>query len=331
MRFMTCLLCAVVGGVPVVAQQRAPFDGHPRVQVGVFSVQPDGSVGASASDGGGSANDQFTGAVLTDDCRVGAGSYTADTIPPWGRDAWIFRGRVLSVAPEQATIQLEWQRVRSAGAPVQSPIDSRQVTVPIDQLLTLESIGPAPPDSRCASSTKVFGVRYAPFLVPRTAGSGIGTAQAGAGEAVGSIPAAQFDAELWLIRSVPGQPENVVPVTARVANASANFDFGSVQAPVVGGVVDVRVTGQLKIVRVSGPQVSLVFLANSEAIFTPSTRPPRDRVTSPTKAQASVIRQLHAPDDVLEFVLPPLEVPGAPKMPDEFSVRVRLRPIKNPQ
>jgi hypothetical protein len=99
-----------------------------------------------------------------------------------------------------------------------------------------------------------------------------------------------------------------------------------VRVPVDGGTFDVRISGQLRIVRPEAATPLLMFRADRVATFTTSGQPPRDRVTRPIRGNAVVMRPWPGPDDVLEFEMPPLGDQGTVAVPDMFSVRVRLRP-----
>ncbi len=112
----------------------------------------------------------------------------------------------------------------------------------------------------------------------------------------------------------------------QLTGAVATFDFGSVPVPVSGGTLDVRISGRLQLVRPGTPKPMLMFRADRVVTFTSSRQPPRDPVTPPIKGNAVAMRPWPAPDDVLEFEMPPLEEQGGRATPDTFSVRLRLRP-----
>jgi hypothetical protein len=324
-RLFPLVLVVCAASAPLAGQAPVPAGAPPntlRVEVGVFGMQPDGSVGGYAVETAEVVDEQFVSAILSDECRRGAGQGFLPNVPAWGKDAWEIRGRVISLTPDQATIQLDWKRVRAAGAAVQQPTESRRLVLPLGQLLTLEAI-----PGTSAPCNSVFGARYMPAFSGRLASAGGRAGLSGAGGGVvSSVPS--FDAELWLVRGVPGKADTVVPTNVRVLGGVANFRFGSIQVQVPGGVVDVHVEGQLRILPGTGPQPVLIYKATRAAAFTPSARPARDRATPDPEGVAMVTRPLPGPDDVLEFEMPPLEVRGAPSVPDTFAVRLRLRPLK---
>ena len=130
--------------VLVLAATSAPHAQEPDnpsiVQVGVFKVVPDGSVRGYAVDTGERVNQSFATRVWVANggCRMGAGDRDA---PEGASDAWDVRGRVTSMSAEHATIQVEWSRVRTAGGVIDGPRSTRELTVPFNQLIALDSAG----------------------------------------------------------------------------------------------------------------------------------------------------------------------------------------------
>jgi hypothetical protein len=327
---MRLLLAALFSFVVVTAAVAQTSDGQPEnrlvVQVGVFSVRPDGSIGGYAVETGEADNEPLAGGIATDGCRFGA--WIGAGMPSWARDGWEIRGRVETLATDRATVQLEWKRVRSAGAVVEPAPESRALTLPLDQFVPLDEPVNNP---QCAPNSVAFGARYAhrllglgPFVRGTPARSG-GVAAGGSGAAVGG---AVYSAELWLVRRAPGTPESVVSTTVRVADGASAFEFVPVRVSVPGGTLVVRVNGQLRILRGTGSQPVLVFDAKRDATFTPLNKPPRDAAGPDPEGRASVTRPSPGPDDVLEFEMPPIALRGLPAPADTFAVRLRLKPAK---
>ncbi len=178
MRLPLVIVLTVLGTSLAKAQESTPPNQGPLiVQVGVMSVRPDGTVGGYAVSTGEKENADFGGGIVTDGCRFGAGdNWVGAAIPAWGMDAWEIRGKVIKLAPDQATVQLDWRRVRTAGRPVEETPHSTQLTLPAGQLSTLDTAGT---NSACVSQLSVFGARYAPKYPPGmsngpSAGSGVG-------------------------------------------------------------------------------------------------------------------------------------------------------------
>jgi hypothetical protein len=330
MRLLLVTLFSLIVVASAVAQTR---DGLPAnrliVQVGAFNVRPDGSIGGYAVETGEVDNERLVGGIATDGCRVGAGdSWIGAGMPAWAPDGWEIRGRVETLAADRAAIQLDWKRVRSAGAAVEQALESRALTLPLDQFVPLDEPVNNP---RCAPNSVVFGARYAhrfpstSTLVRATPARSGGVAAGGSGVAAG---ATVYSAELWLVRRAPGTPESVVSTAVRVANGVSAFEFVPMRVSVPGGTLVVHVNGQLQILRVTDSQPVLVFDAKRDATFTPSNRPPRDAAGPDPEGRASVTRPLPGPDDVLEFEMPPIALPGVPAPPGTFAVRLRLTPAK---
>jgi hypothetical protein len=166
MRLLVTALCSLMGAAPAVARlQQLPLENPITVQVGMFVLQPDGSSLGLAFGTNDRVFEPFASLLETDGCRFGASDKeAAGRLPATGRDAWRIDGRVISLSAEQATIQLDWQRVRAVGVNVEAPTESRQLTLPLNQLLTLEPI-PRLSDSACDFPPAVFGARYAPSPV----------------------------------------------------------------------------------------------------------------------------------------------------------------------
>ena len=154
------LLVLAAAGAPHAQES----DNPPIVQVGVFKVLQDGSVRGYAVDTGETVNQSFSTRVWVANggCRMGAGDRDA---PEGASDAWDVRGRVISMSAEHATIQVEWARVRTAGAVIDAPRSTRQLTVPFNQLIPLDSAGAATNDVdhrrllRCTVRSALSGQR----------------------------------------------------------------------------------------------------------------------------------------------------------------------------
>ena len=347
MRPMLGLLLTLIASGPVVAQ--AP-ENPPIVQVGVFRIQPDGSVGGYAVETGEAQGEVFAAGVAAGGCRFGAGRSWADQgLPEWAIDGWAIRGQVLSLAADQATIRLEWRRIRSSGSAVEQAPQARELTLPLGQLVALDSASAM--DSQCGPPSKAmtFGARFAARMPPGAirnfrrgaAGGGVSTgAISGSGGASGSgggsvrqvvgakpsVSVPPYDAELWLVHSVPGRPDRVVPATVRVTGGQATFTFATVAFDAPGGTMRVRVDGTVRILAPTAQQRLLMFEASREAIFAPSDRPSRDPV-GPDRQRLTASAPLPGPDDVLAYEMPPLEILDGPAVPDKFSIRLRLRAV----
>ena len=74
MRLLLVPLFAFVVIAPAVAQTREAQPANRLiVQVGVFNIRPDGSIGGYAVETGKDDNEQLAGGIATDGCKFGAG------------------------------------------------------------------------------------------------------------------------------------------------------------------------------------------------------------------------------------------------------------------
>lgn len=208
--------------------------------------------------------------------------------------------------------------------------------VPLDSGVTFANICGPP---------VVFGARFANRIEPTQlaqrgsgAARGAGKAAGGAGEPTGPVPPlVPYTAELWLVHSVPGRPDEVRPMTVNVLDGDASFAFPRVRRDLPEGTFDVVVNGRLFIRRVlnsgfSGAAPNIYTVAAARAVtFTPANRTPRDSSQPRLEDMenwSGIGSELPGPDDVIAYEMPPLNVPDAPSVPDKFSIRLRLRPIR---
>jgi hypothetical protein len=296
------------------------------VQVGVMNVLPDGKVGGYAVLTGEKDADEFGGGVIADACRSGAGdNWVAKTMPAWGTDAWEIRGKVIKLSADQATVQMDWRRVRSSGQATDEPLQSKVLTLPLGQLVTLDTTA-LDSNSACPSRSVIFGARYAPKY-PRSNGPSAGSSVTPAAGRPSNVNVPSYDAELWLVHAVAGRPDVVLPLLTRTNAGTAKFEFASVQVPIANGLLNVRINGQLRVATTT-PQPMLMFSATRSTTFAPSGRPARDTQAEVDRGNAAVSKRLPAPDDVIEFEMPPFELRGLPAVPDTFAIRLRIKPVK---
>lgn len=163
MRLILSTFCAVWIAVSFGSSAHAqqPASAKPAVvQVGLFALEPDGSVVALALGAHEDTFEPFAASLFSDGCNPGAGPVlSASNMPE--RDAWRIHGHVISLSKDRATVQLDWQKVRSSGATVSGPRQSQQLTLVIDQLTTFETLATSN-DPRCGFPKIVFGARYGP-------------------------------------------------------------------------------------------------------------------------------------------------------------------------
>jgi len=134
-------------------------------------------------------------------------------------------------------------------------------------------------------------------------------------------------AELWLVHSRPGRPDEVLMTTTLATSTVADFSFAPMTIQSTTGAVTVQVTGTVELGRDMSGTPKLVFGASRRATFTASARQPRDGGSSvESGGVASTIVAVPGPEEVLSFEMPPLQGAGLPTVPDKFAIRLRLSP-----
>jgi hypothetical protein len=351
------LAAQAVAGAP----QKPPAD--PVIQIGIFSLRPDGT------DQGAAYETSLTAESIqyVAGCAIGAGNRQA---PDEATDAWRLSGKVMSISPEEAVVQLNWQRIRADGVAVNSPGASVQLTLHPGDRVPLDSVS-RDATAQCPARTVSFEARYGvrPFAglfngqVPRgggitlgggrvssgTAGGGGATVHSGAGVGVGtgagggsgsgsgravhmpkirvgpSSEARQFDADLWLVRSAPGRTEEAAHQALSGVRGSAQYAFAPVSIETPRGTMNLQVTGVVRVTTDEAGAPQLVFITMRRLKFAPAVGGSRDTLPS-TIGSSTTTNPMPGPDDVLSFELPPLPAAnGQPAVPDQFSIRVRIR------
>ncbi|HSC25748.1 MAG TPA: hypothetical protein VLD67_00655 [Vicinamibacterales bacterium] len=331
--FVLAAAIAIGHGSSAQAQQRHPPE--PIVQIGVFSSNADGRNVASAFDTEPDLSSiVYVGRTV---CHLGAGYRQP---PADATGAWRFSGRMISKTPEEAVVQVTWQRLVENGNPANAGEISVQLTLLAGERVVLDPVAPVY-ESSCEAITAAFEARYMPRLSgSRTrmfgvgagsAVSGGGSASAGTGLASGGAGAAVrrhrdetrlFDIHLWLVHGFPGREDSVVHSVLRVTEQGGEFAFAPVAVETPTGPATLQVTG---IIELPGGS-RFVFSTNRTIRFGRSGQPPRD--PAPARAGSSrIVDRLPGPDEVLSFEMPPVQLNDGQTLPDQFSVRVRVRPV----
>jgi hypothetical protein len=154
-------------------------------------------------------------------------------------------------------------------------------------------------------------------------GGGISGVRAGA-RAIGAQANSDPDllnVELWLVHSVPGAEEQTVYQTLRSSREGAVFAFAPRSIATPEGAITVQVTGSFS-TRDSPGGTRLIFATERRVSFGPVRG-----ASSDEQGTSRLTQPMPGPDDVLSFELPPLTAAsGRPAVPDQFAVRVRIRP-----
>ena len=139
---------------------------------------------------------------------------------------------------------------------------------------------------------------------------------------------APYNAELWLVHSVPGKPDTVVPAMARIEGGAGTFSFAPMRLPRDDrNLHGHNGEGRSQLVPGDPRPRMLTFSAIRAVSFTPNHRPTRN--PTETRPEGGTVNSsgMPGPDDVVAFEMPPLKAAGAPSVPDKFSIRLRLRPV----
>jgi hypothetical protein len=349
----------LAGAAAVSAQTPAP---EPIVQIGVFGYQADGTNTGAAYDTEPSLESVvYVGSTL---CQVGAGHRPA---PTYATHAWRFSGRVLSKTAEEAVVQLTWQRVIEGAAPAGTPEASVQLTLRAGDRVPLDTAAPQSQSSCSVTSAVFearymprrfgahsitvgpSGVRVGASGVGRTSGGGGATRGTGGGTDTGAATSGVsatgggvrihatdpglkpgeragerlFEVNLWLVHKAPGKADEVLHQVLRAGAEGAAFAFAPVSVDTSHGPIMVQIAG------------SFVFPARQRLVFTTNRRVTRARTDQPARDRTKFVegnsvtaKEMPGPDDVLSFEMPPvLSEKGEPALPDQFSVRVRIRPM----
>lgn len=343
------------------APQKPPAD--PVIQIGIFSLRPDGTDQGAAYE----TSLSVESVQYVAGCAIGGGNRP---VPDEATDAWRLSGRVISINAEEAIIQLNWQRIRADGVGVNSPGASVQLTLHPGDRVPLDSVS-RDATAQCPARTVSFEARYGarPFAglfgdrVARgggmtigggrvsagTGGGGGATVHSGVGVGAGTgvvVPSGsgsgravhapkiraaeggetrQFDADLWLVRNAPGRTEEASHQALSGVRGSAQYAFAPVTIETPQGTMNLQVTGVVRATTDESGAPQLVFITMRRLRFAPAAGGSRDTLPS-TIGSSTTTNPMPGPDDVLSFELPPLPAAnGQPAVPDQFSIRVRIR------
>jgi hypothetical protein len=126
----------------------------PILQVGVFSIGPDGKQQAAA----------YETSLATESvqyiagCVIGGGNRP---VPDRATDAWRLSGKVERMTDDEAVVRVDWQRIRSAGVATTAPGGSIQLTLHSGDRVPLDSATPDP-TAGCGARTVSFEARFEP-------------------------------------------------------------------------------------------------------------------------------------------------------------------------
>jgi hypothetical protein len=311
------ILTSIVGlllSFGIAAGEGQQTSDAPVLRVGVFGYQPDGSSTLAAWDNPPSTNSVVSIRSL---CAVTAGSSGP---PASATDAWRFSTKVVAATPNEATVEVEWQRILEGGQVVTAPTGHVQLTLRVGDHVVLDRVTPDAP-SECSIVGASFEARYSHARIGR---EGDGT------EWRALLPpdkprTGPLDVNLWLIHSAPGRPDRVLHQSLMATREGAAFAFSPVTVETPSGPMVVQVTGSFAVTVGPIDGERLTFAVNRRISSTRSNAPVRD-VGPENQGGSRTTTAMPRPDDVLSFELPPVRLKGQAALPDQFSVRMRIVP-----
>jgi hypothetical protein len=337
MRFTaTCLAGAIVCSAPAAWAQIATSQETPIVYVGLFSVSQKGGRGHTALTAE-KAGQDISGMLSISPCGGGSAGTARVPISAFATDVWLLTGKTLEMNDQQTSIQLEWRRLRAGGLDETSAQESTTLTLKRGERRTLETLS-FPPSGSCDASTSsldvVFGTRQEisgssqSDRAHGSAGGGVGVGVgAGShkktGNAAPTFTTLGLTADLWLVRTRPGRPDETLHVTETVMPIPRPFSFAPMTIESPGGTLNVRVEGTLESGRTADGERRLHFTATRAVAAVTSARPARSSepvVEGSTKTTIA----FPGPDEVLSFELPPLRTTDGATLPDRLSIRLRI-------
>jgi hypothetical protein len=132
-------------------------------------------------------------------------------------------------------------------------------------------------------------------------------------------------ADLWLVRSAPGQADTTMHVTSSVMPIPVTFAFTPIAIDTGTGTATFQVEGTVEVGFTPEGEQRFFFSASRRLGFVPANRPARDNAPL-NEGSSKTSVPVPGPDQILSFELPPVRLPDGTTLPDRFSIRVRLTP-----
>jgi hypothetical protein len=138
----------------------------------------------------------------------------------------------------------------------------------------------------------------------------------------------QLFADLWLVHSVPGRPDETQLITSPVRSLPSEFAFAPIDVVVTDGLLNVRISGTIETGQTPTGERQLYFSAQRASTFVPAGGGVRDQVRRTASSDGSTKTSVGLPgaDEVLSFELPPLQDPQGGTTAGRLSIRVRVTP-----
>jgi hypothetical protein len=303
------------------------------VYVGLFSVHQNGGRGHAALTAE-TVGDDISGLLSINACGGSSAGTAKHGISAFATDAWRMSGRVLELNDQEAVIQLDSFRIRRGGQDETSAPESMTLTLKRGERRTLETLS-FPPSGSCETVTssleallatrdELTGVSPAVHSTSSTRpSSGVATGGAVKTGRTHTWTGFGVNADLWLVRTSPGRPDETLHLTSTVVPIPTAFSFPPVTAEGRAGKLSVKVEGTIESGRSADGEYRLHFTATRSVTAMTSARPVAE--SKPTvEGSTKTTVALPDPNEVISFELPPLRTADGATLPDRWSIRVRL-------
>lgn len=351
MKSRLALLTAAIALAPVSAWAQAPTRAtKPIIYSGLFAIRPDGSSSSFASQTGEDVGADLGGTLYLSPCNSMGAAGGGREVSAFATDIWLMSGRVLELTDQYASVHVGWKRTRRNGLDETSPEQSVTLTLKRGERHNIETISvPATGscDARTASLDVVFGSRQQLTGITDeadargggrssagAAGTGYaqgGRARAGSGGGALTLGASgvtspqleRLTADLWLVRSTPGQPDETQHLASQLIPMPVAYSFPPVTIQTAAGPITIKVEGTMEAGLSPDGQRRFHFSAGRTVTSSTSTRPARDPKPL-VEGSNKVTFAIPEGDEVLAFEMPPLRTPDGTTLPDRLSIRVRI-------
>lgn len=330
------------------SQVTTSIAGRPMITAGLFEVREGKSKGSAGHTGEYPFADMGSTVYIAPCGALGA-AHARSQISAFATDVWVMSGKVLELNDQYASVQLGWRRTRRNGQDESSQEQGVTLTLKRGERHTLENIS-VPATGSCearsisfdvvfASRSELYGITDGDYARGSRSSSGAarsgyvqgGVQRGGSGGGAMSLGASsaaspaleRLTADLWLVRSTPGQPEETLHLASQLMPIPVAYSFPPVTIQTAAGPIMIKVEGTLEAGRSPDGQRRFHFAAARTVTASTSSRPARD-VKPIVEGSHKVTFAIPEGDEVLAFEMPPLRTPNGTTLPDRLSIRVRI-------
>jgi hypothetical protein len=336
MRFI-CLAAALMSASSVGQTQTvASAIDRPIFYAGLFIDGPENGTSGYVSQTGDRRGADLAGTLFVLPCgRFGASPSDAP-LSASASDAWQLSGRVLELTDQETSVQLEWRRLRRDGRDQPTPEQSLHVTLQRGERQTLEEIVVPPTgscDARKLSLDMAFvsrpELRRGRAAAPRPQPDSSPNRQPGPASSTGTATPSwappMVTADLWLVRSIPGRPDETLHTETHLLPISGPYGFAPFTVRAGSAPASVRVEGTLETSRSDNGERRVQFTVRRSLTAVTATRPGTDG-RSAVDGSTKIAIDWPGPGEVVSFELPTLRAPDGTALPDRMSIRLSIKP-----